>query len=439
MQHDSLITIPNRFAFLGEIEQLLKSDTEQSLLLIDVIRFSDVSTSFGYEFGDKVLLEIANRIAFLFNKNLIFGRVGGDVFGVILSGNHQQKQLHDFYSHLIQHFKTPIQCDDHAFIADFNVGAASNPKSNRDINQFFALAETALKQAKDNKFDNFQYAQNLANDTSGRALALKADITRALSQNELEIYFQPKIELDTLQIIGAECLLRWNHPLDGLIFPGALIEAAESYNMMNELGYWVLEEAFKGAAFLNSVGLQLKISVNMSPSQLYDLKFANNLKTLASKHAVALSQFELELTEDVALSNSILVKKQLSQIRSLGASIAIDDFGKGYSNLAYLRDVEIDCIKIDKSFIMQIDQSPVNRAIVEASQLIAIAANCELVAEGIESIQHLHILREIGIKSGQGFLFSKAISLLDFVELANKDMAVGTSWARTQQTSNGLA
>jgi EAL domain-containing protein (putative c-di-GMP-specific phosphodiesterase class I) len=150
---------------------------------------------------------------------------------------------------------------------------------------------------------------------------------------------------------------------------------------------------------------------------------------------VKLSQIELELTEDVALSNSILVKKQLSQIRSLGATIAIDDFGKGYSNLSYLRDIEIDSIKIDKSFIMQLDESPVNRAIVEASQLIAKAANCELVAEGIETIQHLHILREIGVVSGQGFLFSKAVPIDDFIELANKDLAVGTSFMREHQTA----
>lgn len=433
MQHGSLITIPNRYVFLGEIEQLLNTDTKQSLLLIDVVRFSDVSTNFGYDYGDKVLLEIANRIAFLFNDSAKFGRIGGDVFGLILSGAHHRDQLYEQYSYLVQHFKTPIQCDDHAFIADFNVGAASNPKNNSDINKLFSLAETALKQAKDNKFDNFQYAHNLSVATTGRALALKADLTRALNQDELEIYFQPKIELNTLNITGAECLLRWNHPLDGLIFPGALIEAAESYNMMNELGYWVLEQAFKGTAYLNSAGLRLKISVNMSPSQLYDLNFANNLKKLALIYQVKLSQFELELTEDVALSNSILVKKQLSEIRALGATIAIDDFGKGYSNLAYLRDIEIDSIKIDKSFIMQIDQSPVNRAIVEASQLIARAANCELIAEGIETIQHLHILREIGVLSGQGFLFSKAIPLDDFILLANQDVTVGTSFAREHQ------
>jgi EAL domain-containing protein (putative c-di-GMP-specific phosphodiesterase class I) len=170
----------------------------------------------------------------------------------------------------------------------------------------------------------------------------------------------------------------------------------------------------------------------MSPTQLYDLSFALNIQEMAFKYDVALSQIELELTEDVALSNSFLVKKQLAQIRSLGVTVAIDDFGKGYSNLAYMRDIEIDTIKIDKTFVMEIDQSPINRAIVEASLIIANAANCELVAEGIETIQHLHILRELGVLTGQGFLFSKAVSLSDFIELASKDMAVGTSLIRQQ-------
>jgi diguanylate cyclase (GGDEF)-like protein len=430
--HESLITIPNRHAFLDDIEKLLQVSPCQSLLLIDVVRFSDVSSSFGYDYGDKLLLQIANRIILLFSDDAIFGRISGDIFGLVMSGSHHQNELFDFHNHLIEHFKTPLQCGDHAFIADFNVGAASNPNSNTNINAFFSLAETALKQAKGNKFDNFQYSNNFKNEESGRSLALKADLRRALNNDELEIYFQPKIELKTLNIIGAECLLRWNHPLDGLLFPGALIEAAESYNMMNEVGYWTLEQAFKGAVVLNDLGLHMKIAVNMSPTQLYDLSFALNIQEMAFKYDVALSQIELELTEDVALSNSFLVKKQLAQIRSLGVTVAIDDFGKGYSNLAYMRDIEIDTIKIDKTFVMEIDQSPINRAIVEASLIIANAANCELVAEGIETIQHLHILRELGVLTGQGFLFSKAVSLSDFIELASKDMAVGTSLIRQQ-------
>lgn len=432
MLHKSLKTIPNRYAFLGQIEQLVSADAEQSLLLIDVVRFSDVSATFGYDYGDKILLEIANRIVTLFDDKTILGRIDGDIFGLVLPGVHQQEQLHKFYTHLVEHFKTPLQCDDYSFIADFNVGAASNPRDNSNINTFFSLAESALKQAKNNQFDNFKFASNLNTKGTSRSLTLKADLTRALKNHELELYFQPKVELASLTVIGAEGLLRWNHPLDGLLFPGALIEAAESYNMMNELGYWVLEQALKGIVYFNRMGLDLKVSVNMSPTQLYDIDFAQKLVEMANVHKVDLSQLELELTEDVALSNSVLVKKQLSQIRALGISVAIDDFGKGYSNLAYLRDIEIDSIKIDKSFVMQIDQSPVNRAIVEASKIIAKAANCEVVAEGIESIQHLHILREIGILSGQGFLFSKAVPMVDFVELANQDLSVGTSFIRSQ-------
>ncbi|MCF2949701.1 bifunctional diguanylate cyclase/phosphodiesterase [Paraglaciecola aquimarina] len=425
--HHSLTTIPNRYAFLDEIEQLLLEDSNQNLFLIDVVRFSDVSSSFGYEFGDRILLEIANRIIYLSDNEAIFGRVSGDIFGLVLSGSFPPQKLKRFYTHLADHFKTPIQCDDHAFMVDFNVGVATNPIENKNINTFFSLAETALKQSKSNKFDNFQFVNKVKTDESGRSLTLKADLTRALTQHELEIYYQPKVELNTLKIIGAECLLRWNHPLDGMLFPGALIEAAESYNMMNEVGYWVLEAAFKGAAKLNKSGLKLKISVNMSPTQLYDLHFTEVLVSMSKLHGVELSQFELELTEDVALSNSLLVKKQLSKVRELGIAIAIDDFGKGYSNLGYMRNIEIDTIKIDKSFIMEIEQNPINKAIVEASLLIAQAANCELVAEGIENIQHLHILREIGIVHGQGFLFSKAVCLQDFIELAHQDISVGSS------------
>ena len=433
--HDSLISIANRHVFLEQVNQFIQNDTEQSLLLIDVVRFSDVSTSFGYDIGDKILLEIANRIAMLFDGKALLGRVSGDIFGLVVHGQYNHDQLHAFYCHLVEHFKTPISCEDHAFIADFNVGAACNPRKNRNVNVFFSLAESALKQAKSNKFDNFQYAKTFKDQASGRSLALKADIARAFSNNELEIYFQPQINLQNLQIVGAECLLRWNHPLDGVLFPGALIEAAESYNMMNEVGYWTLEQAFKNAQLLKSHGLNLKISVNMSPTQLYDLHFVSNLASIGKKYQADFTQFEVELTEDVALSNSFLVKNQLAEIRALGMSIAVDDFGKGYSNLAYMRDIVIDTIKIDKTFVMELDQTPINRAIIEATQLIAKAANCILVAEGIETLEHLQILRDIGISQGQGFLFSKAVPIDQFIELAQQELSVGTSFNRKQQNN----
>lgn len=431
--HQSLTTIPNRYAFLDCIDELVKTNSNLSLMLIDVVRFSDVSSSLGYRVGDVILLEIANRISKLFGPSVLLGRISGDIFGVVIPGRHGERQLRHHYNYLVDHFKTPLSVEGHAFIADFNVGAVANLNENTDTIKLFTRGEAALKQAKENKYENLQVLSLQEKHQSGKALALKADLKRAFARNELEIYFQPKVELKTLKIFGAECLLRWNHPLDGVLFPGALIEAAESYNMMNELGYWTLEQAFLSARRFKEQGLDLELSVNMSPTQLYDLNFVPRLRELSQRYDVSLRDFELELTEDVALSNSIMVKRQLSAVRSLGMKIAVDDFGKGYSNLAYMRDLAIDTIKIDKTFIMGLEENPVNMAIIKAAQLIGDALNCEIVAEGIETVKQMQILRAADVLQGQGYLFSQAVPEAEFVELCDTDLSVGTSLAFEQR------
>jgi diguanylate cyclase (GGDEF)-like protein len=427
--HLSLKTIPNRHSFFEHIRKEVTKDPCLSLLFVDVVRFSDVSASFGYETGDQILTIIANRIERLFGDIGLLGRISGDIFGIVIKGNHSERDLREFYRYLTEHFKTPIAVQDHSFIADFNVGAIANKRDSKDTHLLFSRAESALKQAKENRYENFFTMPLLGELVSGRSLALKADLKRAFANDELELYFQPKVNLQTLEIIGAECLLRWNHPLDGVLFPGALIEAAESYNMMNEVGYWVLDKAFESAAFLKSRGLELQISVNISPTQLYDTLFVSKVRELGSKYGINLAQMELELTEDVALSNSLMTKRQLSQVRALGLSIAVDDFGKGYSNLAYMRDLQLDTIKIDKTFVLGLGDNAVNRAIIEATQLIGTAMNSDVTAEGIENVQHLHTLREVGIETGQGFLFSKALPINDFIELTQSDLIVGDSLA----------
>lgn len=425
--HQSLVTIPNRYAFLDRIDQSVKNKTSLSLMLVDVVRFSDVSSSLGFQVGDVILLGIANRVAKLFGNKVMLGRISGDIFGLIIPGSLSEIQLTEYFDKLIEHFKTPISFDRHAFIADFNVGAVANTSDNKDTIKLLARAESALKQAKENKYTNLQILSLSNAPHTGRSLALKADLRRAFTKDELEIYFQPKVDLNTLEIVGAECLLRWNHPLDGVLFPGSLIEAAESYNMMNELGYWTLEQAFKSALQFRMRGIEIVLAVNMSPTQLYDANFIPTLRSLSESYCIALDQFELELTEDVALSNSLMVKKQLAEARALGMNIAVDDFGKGYSNLAQVRDIEVDIIKVDKSFVMELELNPVNLAIIKATQLIGEAIGCDIVAEGIETVGQMHILREAGIKRGQGFLFSKAIPEAKFVKLCQSDLSVGTS------------
>ena len=431
--HHSLVTIPNRYAFLDRIDELVKLNSSLSLMLVDVVRFSDVSSSLGYRVGDVILLEIANRIARLFGPEVLLGRISGDIFGLVIPGRHGERQLRHHYNYLVDHFKTPLSIEGHAFIADFNVGAVANIGDNRDTIKLFTRAEAALRQAKENKYENLQILSIREKAQSGKALALKADLKRAFARDELEIYFQPKVALDTLEIYGAECLLRWNHPLDGVLFPGALIEAAESYNMMNELGYWTLEQAFSGAQRFKQQGINLELSVNMSPTQLYDLNFVPTLRALSDKYQVSLRNFELELTEDVALSNSIMVRRQLSEVRALGMKIAVDDFGKGYSNLAYMRDLSIDTIKIDKTFVMGLERDPVNLAIIKAAQVIGDALDCKIVAEGIETVKQMQILRNANVLQGQGYLFSQAIPESEFVRMCDKDLAVGSSLSFQQR------
>ncbi|AWL12125.1 Diguanylate cyclase VdcA [Saliniradius amylolyticus] len=425
----SLSTIPNRYAFLDRIDKLVAENEQVSLLLIDVVRFSDVSSSYGYEVGDAILAQVAFRIKNLFGEKALIGRISGDIFGLVLPGTHSDLQLQKFYAHLTDHFKTPITFNEQAFVADFNVGAVANNQGNRDITKLFSGAESALKQAKADKYKNFHVVRIHEQPNSGRALALKADLKRAINNDELELYFQPKVRLSDLTITGAECLLRWNHPLDGVIVPGVFIEAAESYNMMNELGYWVLEAGFRSAFEFEMARQQVQVSINISPTQLYDSRLLSKINDLATYYGIELSNIELELTEDVALSSSLMVKKQLSQLKATGMTIAVDDFGKGYSNLGYIRDIALDTIKIDKSFVMGLDTNPVNKAIIEATQVIANAKNCSVIAEGIETMEHLHVLREMGVQTGQGFLFSKAVTIADFLELTQSDLIVGDSLA----------
>lgn len=425
--HQKLAGIPNRYAFIHCVEQCMEDSGSVSLMLIDIVRFSDVTTSYGMHIGDEFLLSIANRISLLFKDADKLGRLSGDVFGLLFNTHLTNRQLQLKFEYLIEHFKTPIQHHGHSFIADFNVGAYSCHANQFTITDFISRTEGALKQAKQNKYENFFAATIKDFKETARSLTLKADLQRALNNNELELYFQPKVDLDTLEIIGAECLMRWNHPLDGLLFPGPLIEAAESYNMMNELGYWTMENAFIHMRRFRQAGLSILVSVNISPTQLYDTKLVKNLEMFSHAYELPLDFFELELTEDVALSNSLMVKQQLDQLRSMGVSISVDDFGKGYSNLAYIRDINLDALKIDKTFVLDIDNNPVNVAIIQAAKLIGDAKGCAVIAEGIETLRHLHVLREAGVKQGQGFLFTKALPSDEFIKFAQSDLCIGES------------
>lgn len=420
-QQQHLNNIPNRYHFIEIVEEIARTEERFSLMLMDVMRFSDVSAAFDHKSGDLVLLQIANHICHIFKDAAAIGRLSGDIFGVVFIDAYTPAALRQKNAELISHFKTPLMVNETAFIADFNVGAAIRKTTKTETNTVISLAESALRKSKSNRHVNFSLMTDDNHEVSGKGLALKADLTRALNNQELELFFQPKVDLNTYEIVGGECLLRWNHPLDGIVFPGTLLKAAESYNMMNELGYWTLESAFSALASIVASGLERPLSVNISPTQLYDPRLVPTIRSFIEKYAIAPELIEIELTEDVALTNSLLVKRQLDEMKSMGISISMDDFGKGYSNLSFIRDLELSAIKIDKAFVLALDESPVNSAIVQATKTICDAKGCETYAEGIETVEQLNLLRSMGITKGQGFLFSQAVPLDEFIQLLQQN------------------
>lgn len=386
-------------------------------MLFDIIRFSDINTHYDVKQGDACLLYVVNRLSHLFGENSLVGRLTSDVIAVVLTTNCTDTHFRNHYQHVLEHFKHPIAINGHHMVIDFNVGAATVNTLSVDMNRLLAGAEAALKSSKSNQFQNFHTRYLSAKKTQSDNITLKTDLHRALEQSELELYFQPKVNLNNGDVIGAECLLRWHHPEHGLIFPGQLIEATESYNMMNELGYWVMIQAFKAARDLQRLDTPIVLSVNMSPTQLYDASFAANLSRLARTYGVDMRYIQLELTEDIVLSDSVLVRNQLTTLRDMGLTIAMDDFGKGYSNLSYVRDLTLDTIKVDKSFVLGIIDNPINVAIIEAINIIADAMNANVVAEGIETQQQLRSVKESNVNIGQGFLFSPAVPFTEFLAM----------------------
>lgn len=420
-QHQSLLTVTSRHAFLDQLNDICSGRKHVSLILFDIIRFSDINTHYGLKQGDDCLIYVVNLLVKLFGDSCVVGRLTNDVLAVVIKSSCNDQQFKNHYHHVREHFKRPVIVNEHAIFIDFNVGASTGNTISVDMNRLVAGAESALRLSKTNQFQNFHAVYLSAKKQPSEYITLKSDLHRALEKSELELYYQPKVNLLSGNVTGAECLLRWHHPEHGLIYPLQLIQATESYNMMNEVGYWVVIQAFKAARLLQQMGQDLVLSINMSPTQLYDVSFSANLARLMRTYDIDSQYIQLELTEDIVLSDSVLVRNQLNSLKSLGFSIAMDDFGKGYSNLSYVRDIELDTIKIDKSFVLGVLDNPVNESIIQAINLIADAMQAHVVAEGIETLAQLQKVQAANVEVGQGFLFSPAVPFDEFSRMCKPE------------------
>jgi diguanylate cyclase (GGDEF)-like protein/PAS domain S-box-containing protein len=414
--HDALTGLPNRVLLMDRLEQALRQAIREgrrlAVLFLDLDRFKLVNDSLGHAAGDDLLKQAAARLLDLLRKGDTVARMGGDEFCVLLSDAAFEGDALAVGQKIVTALHEPFMVMDQEVHIGTSVGVAFYPDHDSDPERLLKLADMAMYRAKKNGRDQVAvYTENLEGKQEQR-LGLENDLRRAIEREEFKVFYQPQIELSTGRIIGAEALLRWQHPERGLLSPDEFIPLAEETRLIVPLGEWVLFTTCSKAAEWNKkapAGMFLSIAVNLSAWQLHKHNLLKTVDAALAKSGLPADRLELEITETVAMRNPAMTLDMLRSFAQRGMRLSLDDFGKGYSSLQYLKDFPVHSIKVDKAFVDGVPHDRKDAAIVKA--MIALAHNLQLrcLAEGIETQEQLDFLRREGCDHGQGYLYSRPV------------------------------
>ena len=425
--HDQLTNLPNRYQLRDYIEDSVTNNNQNnqiSVILVDLKKFKDINDSYGHDIGDEVLNIIANKLLKFSNKDSMVARLGNNEFAIAINNLKDIKQLQTITKNILDELLSLSTLSNGINInISSSIGVSMYPENTKDAKDLLLNAGTALHEAKKEdfstiKFYNIEMTKNIQKRTS-----YEFRLKDAIKNNELELYYQPQVHIQTNNIVGVEALLRWNDKIDGVISPEVFIPIAEESGLINPIGEWVIQEACKFGKTCLDNGHRFTIAVNVSANQI---KY-QNITDIVSKalHTTGFSaeKLEIEITESSIMQRAEETVKTLHNIRALGVRIAIDDFGTGYSSLSYLKKFPIDVLKIDKSFIDDIPYSKDDMAIVVAIIEMGKALGYEVLAEGIETLEQLKFLEEKECSLYQGFYKSKPLKADEFEEFLSKEQA----------------
>lgn len=415
---DHLTSLPNRTKFKLLLEEELyrakAAKYSSALLFIDLDRFKRINEMFGHDIGDKLLIQISNRIVETIGPSNIASRLSGDEFAIFLkTANKQDAQsmaenLMKAISEklTIQHIETTITP---------SIGISLYPKDSDDVDSLIITAESAMHFAKSEGKNTYRFFDEQLQSSLVKKLLLETGLSSALEKNQFSLHYQPKIHSVTGEIVGAEALLRWNNPMLGNVSPMDFIPIAEETNDIIPIGEWVLQEAVKQLKIWQEKGLNgFILSINVSVKQLTGSNFIESLRQTLQRNDVDPSFVQIEITESATM-NIDEILKLLNDMKQIGVSIAIDDFGTGYSSLKYLRHLPIDVLKIDQSFVREL--SDINKSIIKTVINLAENMNLNVIAEGVETIDHVSFLKEQNCTEMQGYYFSKPLPTEQFENL----------------------
>jgi diguanylate cyclase (GGDEF)-like protein len=418
-EHDPLTGVGNRLTFNRALDDRLAVATTAKplgLLCIDLDRFKPVNDLYGHPIGDSVLIEVTQRINAVLHKKELLARLGGDEFAVLTHrGPAQASQLAQA---IIEALNAPFLADDHMITIGASIGLAYAPTDASDAQMLHSRADLALYRAKNDGRACFRFFDSGMDDQVIETFRMKADLRSALQSDQLSLHYQPLASLVTGDIIGFEALLRWRHPEIGDISPSTFIPLAEETGLIVPIGEWVLREACREAARWPN---DLKIAVNLSPIQFTAGNVVELVASALASTGLDPSRLDLEITEGVLVKDAEGALRVLNSLKLLGVRISMDDFGTGYSSLSYFRQFPFDKVKIDQSFVQDMENNPQSRAIIKAIVGLAKGLDIAILAEGVETLDQITMLRSTGCEQIQGFAISRPAPIESFGDLVGPD------------------
>jgi diguanylate cyclase (GGDEF)-like protein len=415
---DSLTGLANRLHLANRIddavEQLAPGAPGIALLLLDLDGFKAVNDSFGHAIGDELLTMVARRLRGSLRPNDVGARLGGDEFAILLeSVDHEQALA--AAQRVLAGISAPFVLSRSTVAISASIGLVHATDA-RDSQDLMRDADVAMYRAKADGKSRVVSFERAMQDRVLRRLRLETELRRSVDDGDFVLHYQPLIDLDTLQVVGVEALIRWQHPTRGLLAPAEFIDVAEDTGLIVPIGRWVLEQATLDAAgWQSSSGQPLTIAVNLSPRQLHDPDLVQSTANALARAGLNAETLIIEITENLLLKDAELARSRLAALRDLGVKVAVDDFGTGYSSLAYLDRYPVDILKIDRSFVDPLGGSPKSAALVRSIIDMASALEIDAIAEGVEDAQQLATLQSLGCRLAQGFFFARPRPAADII------------------------
>jgi diguanylate cyclase (GGDEF)-like protein len=422
---DGLTGLPNRLMFDSMLAQAVQQahTTQQRLaiLFVDLDGFKPINESFGHAAGDLVLREVAARLKRFARPEDRVAHLGGDEYLLLIGGNPSAEDAAIFSERLQVSIGEPCRMNGKEAIVSSSIGIALYPEHG-PISALIANAEAAMRSAKSGGGGGYAFFEERMTSGARDQLELLRDLRRALAEGQLHLVYQPKIHAPSGEITGAEALMRWEHPNRGLVGPDQFIPIAERFGLISAMGNWLIEEACRQAGVWRDAGLQMRVAINLSAHQLRHPDLADRISMALRRNDIKPQLLTCEITESVAMEDASNAIRMVEKLSALGVNISIDDFGTGYSSLSYLRKLRAGELKIDKSFVLDLETSADARAVVDGIVKLAHALGLKVVAEGVETEAQHQILRSFGCHELQGFLFARPMSARALSNWAMEDV-----------------